>query len=135
MAARRCSSAAASRSARDRPAREASPAARARPPHGGDGRAPADAPAVAWMPSDPLLRRGRPHVRKRQLVLAPTTEAGRRDGPADVDDFGAAVRRVGEGGTALDPEVVAQLLSKRKPLDVLSRRELEVLALLAEGRS
>ena len=47
----------------------------------------------------------------------------------------AAVRRVAEGGTALDPEVVAQLLSKRKPLDVLSPRELEVLGLMAEGRS
>ena len=58
-----------------------------------------------------------------------------KDRIMDVDDFVAAVRRVGEGGTALDPEVVAQLLSKRKPLDVLSPRELEVLALMAEGRS
>jgi len=58
-----------------------------------------------------------------------------KDRIMDVDDFVAAVRRVGEGGTALDPEVVAQLLSKRKPLDVLSPRELEVLGLMAEGRS
>jgi DNA-binding NarL/FixJ family response regulator len=58
-----------------------------------------------------------------------------KDRIMDVDDFVAAVRRVGEGGTALDPEVVAQLLSKRKPLDVLSARELEVLGLMAEGRS
>ena len=58
-----------------------------------------------------------------------------KDRIMDVDDFVAAVRRVGQGGTALDPEVVAQLLSKRKPLDVLSARELEVLGLMAEGRS
>ena len=56
----------------------------------------------------------------------------------DVDDFVAAVHRVGAGGTALDPEVVAQLLSRRRagtPLDALSPRELEVLGLMAEGRS
>lgn len=58
-----------------------------------------------------------------------------KDRIMDVDDFVAAVHRVGTGGTALDPEVVAQLLSKRKPLDVLSPRELEVLGLMAEGRS
>jgi len=61
-----------------------------------------------------------------------------KDRIMDVDDFVEAVRRVGAGGTALDPEVVAQLLSRRRtdgPLDVLSARELEVLALMAEGRS
>jgi len=61
-----------------------------------------------------------------------------KDRIMDVDDFVAAVRRVGEGGTALDPEVVAQLLSQRRansPLDALSPRELEVLGLMAEGRS
>ena len=60
-----------------------------------------------------------------------------KDRIMDVDDFVAAVRRVGTGGTALDPEVVAQLLSRNAggPLDVLSARELEVLALMAEGRS
>jgi DNA-binding NarL/FixJ family response regulator len=58
-----------------------------------------------------------------------------KDRIMDVDDFVAAVERVGTGGTALDPEVVAQLLSKRKPLDILSPRELEVLGLMAEGRS
>jgi len=58
-----------------------------------------------------------------------------KDRIMDVDDFVAAVRRVADGGTALDPEVVAQLLTRRGPLEVLSPRELEVLGLMAEGRS
>jgi DNA-binding NarL/FixJ family response regulator len=61
-----------------------------------------------------------------------------KDRIMDVDDFVAAVERVGSGGTALDPEVVAQLLSRRRagsPLDALTARELEVLSLMAEGRS
>jgi len=61
-----------------------------------------------------------------------------KDRVADVADFVAAVRRVGAGGTALDPEVVAQLLGRRRrgnPLDGLSPREREVLALMAEGRN
>jgi DNA-binding NarL/FixJ family response regulator len=55
-----------------------------------------------------------------------------------VDDFVDAVRRVAAGGTALDPEVVAQLFTQRRaarPLDGLTPREREVLALMAEGRS
>ena len=61
-----------------------------------------------------------------------------KDRVADVADFVAAVRRVAAGGTALDPEVVAQLLARsrrRDPLGLLSPREREVLALMAEGRS
>jgi DNA-binding NarL/FixJ family response regulator len=60
-----------------------------------------------------------------------------KDRVLDVDAFVDAVRRVGEGGTALDPEVVAQLLGGRgaTPLGQLSPREREVLALMAEGRS
>jgi DNA-binding NarL/FixJ family response regulator len=60
-----------------------------------------------------------------------------KDRILDVDDFVEAVRRVADGGTALDPEVVAQLVSRThgKGLDALSPRELEVLALMAEGRS
>jgi DNA-binding NarL/FixJ family response regulator len=60
-----------------------------------------------------------------------------KDRVLDVDDFVEAVRRVGSGGAALDPEVVAQLLGGRdaSPLDDLSPREREVLALMAEGRS
>jgi DNA-binding NarL/FixJ family response regulator len=55
-----------------------------------------------------------------------------------VAEFVEAVRRVAGGGTALDPEVVAQLFSRRRedgPLDRLTAREREVLALMAEGRS
>jgi DNA-binding NarL/FixJ family response regulator len=57
---------------------------------------------------------------------------------ADVADFVAAVRRVADGGTALDPQVVAQLLLLRRDSDPLARltpREREVLGLMAEGRS
>ena len=53
----------------------------------------------------------------------------------DVADFVGAVRRVAEGGTALDPEVVRQLVARRGPLDMLTPREREVLELMAEGRS
>jgi DNA-binding NarL/FixJ family response regulator len=61
-----------------------------------------------------------------------------KDRVADVTEFMDAVRRVGDGGTALDPEVVAQLLARsrrRDPLGRLSPREREVLGLMAEGRS
>jgi DNA-binding NarL/FixJ family response regulator len=60
-----------------------------------------------------------------------------KDRVADVDEFVGALRRVGEGGAALDPEVVSQLLlrGRRRPLDALTPREQEVLKLMAEGRS
>ncbi|HWG00584.1 MAG TPA: response regulator transcription factor [Trebonia sp.] len=62
-----------------------------------------------------------------------------KDRVADVAEFLEALRRVADGGTALDPEVVAQLLVRRSRasdhLADLTQRELDVLALMAEGRS
>jgi DNA-binding NarL/FixJ family response regulator len=61
-----------------------------------------------------------------------------KDRVAEVAEFVEAVRRVGTGGTALDPEVVAQLLVRSRradPLAALTPREKEVLQLMAEGRS
>jgi DNA-binding NarL/FixJ family response regulator len=61
-----------------------------------------------------------------------------KDRVADVADFVDALRRVAAGGTALDPEVVSQLLSRarrRDPLERLTPRETQVLRLMAEGRS
>jgi DNA-binding NarL/FixJ family response regulator len=61
-----------------------------------------------------------------------------KDRVADVADFVEALHRVAAGGTALDPEVVTQLLSRarrRDPLERLTPRETEVLGLMAEGRS
>jgi DNA-binding NarL/FixJ family response regulator len=59
-----------------------------------------------------------------------------KDRVADVTEFLDALHRVAEGGSALDPEVVAQLLARsRHPLGDLTPREREVLALMAEGRS
>ncbi|MFJ3305875.1 response regulator [Streptomyces sp. NPDC086549] len=56
---------------------------------------------------------------------------------ADVEEFTEALRRVAAGGTALDPQVVSQLLVRRHsdPLDRLTPREREVLELMAGGRS
>jgi DNA-binding NarL/FixJ family response regulator len=61
-----------------------------------------------------------------------------KDRISDVTEFAAAVRRVGEGGSALDPEVVALLVGRRRkddPMQDLTPREREVLELMAEGRS
>ena len=61
-----------------------------------------------------------------------------KDRVADVGDFLRAVRQVAEGGTVLDPEVVTQLMARRRRgnlLDDLTPREHEVLSLMAEGRS
>ena len=98
-----------------------------------------------------LLRRQRPdlpilvlsqYVEARyatQLLAGATSRVGYllKDRVADVAEFIEALRRVAGGGTALDPEVVSQLLLRahRDPLDRLTRREREVLVLMAEGRS
>ena len=61
-----------------------------------------------------------------------------KDRVADVDEFAGAVRRVAQGGSALDPTVISQLVGRRRsddPLSSLTPREREVLELMAEGRS
>jgi DNA-binding NarL/FixJ family response regulator len=61
-----------------------------------------------------------------------------KDRVSDVSEFADAVRRVGEGGSALDPTIVSQLVGRRRrddPIDQLTPREREVLGLMAEGRS
>ena len=61
-----------------------------------------------------------------------------KDRISDVAEFAAAVRRVAEGGSALDPAIVSQLVGRRRgddPIDSLTPREREVLELMAEGRS
>jgi DNA-binding NarL/FixJ family response regulator len=61
-----------------------------------------------------------------------------KDRVADIDRFLDAIRRVADGGSALDPEVVSRMLGRRRaadPLEELTPREREVLTLMAEGRS
>ncbi len=61
-----------------------------------------------------------------------------KDRVADLEQFGTAVRRVADGGSALDPAVVSELVGRKRrddPLEQLTAREREVLELMAEGRS
>ena len=61
-----------------------------------------------------------------------------KDRVSDVEQFASAVRRIAEGGSVLDPDVVSQLLGRRRrddPLEQLTPRERQVLELMAEGRS
>jgi DNA-binding NarL/FixJ family response regulator len=61
-----------------------------------------------------------------------------KDRVGDLDAFAASIRRVGEGGSVVDPDVVSSLVGRRKDagkLDELTEREREILALMAEGRS
>ena len=62
-----------------------------------------------------------------------------KDRLSDLDELSSSVRRVAEGGSVLDPSVVAQLLERPRgdddPLHALSHREREVLSLMAEGKS
>ena len=82
------------------------------------------------------------HIETRHIVELVTAGGGfgylLKDRVLDVDDFLDAVRRVADGGSALDPQVVATLIGAPRQvsaLDELSPREQEVLGLMAEGRT
>jgi DNA-binding NarL/FixJ family response regulator len=84
------------------------------------------------------------HVQARyavELLAAGTEGVGYllKDRVSDFDELSTSVHRVGAGGSAIDPLVVAQLVGQRRkgdtPLEELTERELDVLALMAEGRS
>ena len=80
------------------------------------------------------------HLYARELLADGTGGVGYllKDRVFDVAQFIDAVRQVARGGTAMDPEVVATLLSRRatdRPIATLTPREREVLGLMAEGRS
>jgi DNA-binding NarL/FixJ family response regulator len=98
--------------------------------------------ARAEVPGLPVLILSQ-HVEQtyaRQLLSDRTGGIGYllKDRVSNVREFVDAVRRVAAGGTALDPDVVAQLLTGRandEPLSALTAREREVLGLMAEGRS
>ncbi len=79
------------------------------------------------------------HLYARELLASGEGAVGYllKDRVADVAEFVDGVRRVAAGGTVLDPEVVATIMSRRRdePIDRLTAREKEVLGLMAEGRS
>lgn len=83
------------------------------------------------------------HLESRYAVRLLTDTGGGvgyllKERVADPEEFIDGVRRVGTGGSAVDPEVVTALLGRRRsndPIEQLSGRETEVLALMAEGRS
>ncbi|MEU4205053.1 response regulator transcription factor [Streptomyces sp. NPDC045470] len=80
------------------------------------------------------------HLYARELLADGTGGVGYllKDRVFDAEQFIDAVRRVAAGGTAMDPQVISQLLSRRsrdRPLARLTPRETEVLELMAEGRS
>ena len=96
----------------------------------------------AVLPATPVLVLSQ-YVEERfatELLGGSTVGVGylQKERVADVSDFVSACRRVANGGTALDPDVVAQLLvrsRRREPLASLTPRERDVLTLMAEGLS
>jgi DNA-binding NarL/FixJ family response regulator len=82
------------------------------------------------------------HIETRHIVELVTAGGGfgylLKDRVLDVDDFLDAARRVADGGSALDPQIVATLINAPRPvsaLDELTAREKDVLELMAEGRT
>lgn len=79
------------------------------------------------------------HLYARELLASGEGAVGYllKDRVSDVAEFVDGIRRVAAGGTVLDPEVVATIMARRQaqPVDRLTPREREVLALMAEGRS
>lgn len=79
------------------------------------------------------------HLYARELLASGQGGVGYllKDRVADVGEFVEGVRRVATGGTVLDPEVVATIMSRQQaaPVDRLTPREREVMSLMAEGRS
>lgn len=79
------------------------------------------------------------HLYARELLASGDGSIGYllKDRVADVGEFVDGVRRVIAGGTVIDPEVIASIMARRReePVDRLTDREREVLALMAEGRS
>ena len=111
------------------------------PTHTDEGAAAAQT-IRAELPEVGVLLLSKTVETRRALHLFTETAEGfgylLKDRVVDVDDFLDAVRRVARGGTAVDPEVIAQLLGRRRPDDPiaeLTERERAVLELMAEGRS
>ena len=79
------------------------------------------------------------HLYARELLASGDGAIGYllKDRVSDVTDFIDGVRRVIDGGTVIDPEVIASIMARRQedPVDRLTARERDVLALMAEGRS
>ena len=78
------------------------------------------------------------HLYARELLASGEGAVGYllKNRVSDVDEFVEGLRRVVDGGTVLDPEVVATVMARQQePVDRLSAREREVLALMAQGRS
>ena len=96
--------------------------------------------ARSLVPGSPILVLSQ-YVERHYATLLLADRAGGvgyllKDRVASLVELEDAVRRIAAGGTVLDPEVVAQLIGRRKdPLESLTRREREVLGLMAEGRT
>jgi DNA-binding NarL/FixJ family response regulator len=112
------------------------------PPGGGDDGLRAALELRRRIPSTGVLVLSQYYEEQYALDLIGESAEGvgylLKDRVSDIEDFAAAVHRVGEGGSALDPAIVSQLVGRRRrrdPLDDLTPREREVLELMAEGRS